>query len=463
MQILRKIRNFALKINENHSIMKRILIIIVHIFILLFLFSPFIWAQDPEYLEQVEQTETDTVQMYIKNAQYRKAVEYINLLEPNKELLYQKALCYRNLNDHSSAIEILNTILEEYPDDVPVLLQLALCYEATSRYMKSFDYYDRLLMIDSTNTYFEVRKADLLYRSEKYTLAIDAYSRIDSTYNPNYITRCLAMCYEKLNQPVETKYYYNKAWKLNELDAYSASSLVKMQVNEEDYLSAYENSEQYISKDSTYSTMNALNAFVYYNLDYYEIAIERFQKCLLQGDSSLLVNRSLGFSYYLSGMDSLALPLLQQAFLQDTTNTNVLFVLGKVNYKLGYYPEAVNCFLKALEKTIPSDALLYTLYKETAMAYEKNGAFQNAIQAYYSAISRAQNNTNKMELYYAMAILSENELKDYVQAIYFYKQYRLCLFNYQNSLKDEKEINEIESKLTALDEYIKQLTEETKQ
>jgi tetratricopeptide (TPR) repeat protein len=443
------------------EIMKPFQIKFIPVCILFFLCSPFVRAQDLEYQEQTKQVEADTLQIYIRNAQYRRAVEYINGLEPNKDVLYQKALCFRYLNNYASAIEILDTLSEEYPDDIPVKLQLALCYEAVSQYMKSIDCYNQMLLIDSTNTYFEVRKADLLYRSEKYYAALDAYNRIDLSYNPNYITRCMGMCYEKLNQPDEAKYYYGKAWELNTQDAYSANSLVKLQVKEEDYISAYDISERFIGKDSTNATMNALNAFVYYNLDYYDMAIERFEKCLQREDSSLLVNRSLGFSYYLTGNDSLAHPFLKQAFLQDTTNNNVLYILGKVNYKLGYYQEAVDCYMKMIENLIPSNVLVYGVYKGLAMANEKNGTFELAMRNYSKALGYTQDNSDKMELYYAMATLLDKELKNYLRALYYYKEYRLCLFNYQSSLKDEQEIDEIESKLTALDEYIKQLTEDT--
>ncbi|MCL1934740.1 MAG: tetratricopeptide repeat protein [Candidatus Azobacteroides sp.] len=422
---------------------------------LLFLCSSFAWAQDSVFQEQAE---PDTVQIYIRSAQYRQAVEYINRLEPSKDMLYQKALCYKNLNDYPSAIDVLNTLAREYPDDIPIQLQLALGYEAVSQYMKSIDCYDYLLRIDSANTYFEVRKADLFYRSEKYALALGAYGRIDSTYNPNYITRCMAMCYEKLNQTDSAKSYYDKAWESDARDAYSANSLVKIQIKEDDYISAYQNSEKYIQIDSANATMNALNAFIYYNMKYYDIAIERFEKCLQQGDSSLLVNRSLGFSYYLTEKDSLAYPFLQQAFLQDTTNTNVLYILGKTDYKLGYYSEAIECFLKIIEKLTSSDVLLCNINKELAVTYEKNGAFDYALEAYHTALNYARDNTEKMELYYSMAVLSENELKNYTPAVAYYKEYRRCLFNYQSSLTDEQEINEIESKLTALDEHIEQLT-----
>lgn len=432
--------------------------------ILFFLYPLLVWTQDLEYQEQEEQREIDTVQMYIRNAQFLRAIDYINRLEPTKEILYQKVLCYRSLNEYSNAIDILNILSEEYPDDIPVKLQLALCYEAIARYLKSIDCYNRLLMIDSTNIYFEVRRADLLYRSEKYTLAIDAYSRIDSTYSPNYISRCIAMCYEKLNQQNVAKFYYNKAWESDPSDAYSAGSLVKIQVKEEDFLSAYLNSEQYIKTDSTNATMNALNAYVYYNTGDHDIAIQRFQKCLSQGDSSLIVNRSLGFSYYLVNMDSLAQPLLRQAFLQDTTNINVLHVLGKVNLKLGYYREAIECFEELIKKALESvpPSLFYNVYNDMATAYEKNEEYKSAVEFYLKTLSyTSAGNNNRMALYYKIATLSNEKLNDYATAIAYCKLYRDTLLNYQKSLEDEKEINEIESKITALNEYIKQLTEKT--
>ena len=427
--------------------------------VLFLLCSPFIWAQDYESQEIIE---IDTLQMYIRNAQYKQAIEFISEKEQTKELLYQKALCYRYLNNNSNAIEILKPLTEEYPDDISLMLQLALCYEALAKYSKSIECYDNMLEIDSANTYFEVRKADLLFRAEKYNLALDIYNRIDLSYNPNYLTRNIAMCYEKLNQQDLAKNYFSRAWELNENDAYSANSLVKIEIKEEDFLAAYIDSERFIKIDSTDATMNALNAFVYYNMDQFDIAINRFEKCVEEGDNSLLVNRSLGFSYYLTGEDSLALPFLRQALLQDTTSANVVYVLGKLNLKLGYYPEAIDCFLKVIDIITPSKTLLYDSHKGLGFAHEKEGDFIKAIGAYNTTLSFTQKNNERMELLYSMATISDKELKDYMNAVYFYKQYYTCLLNFQNSLKDEKEIKENESKLIALEEYIRQLEAEVK-
>jgi tetratricopeptide (TPR) repeat protein len=300
----------------------------------------------------------------------------------------------------------------------------------------------------------------ILKRGCSSPVAYDTYSHVDSTYNPNYIAKSMAMCYDKLGQTDLAKDYFEKAWGLNAEDAYSANSLVKIQVKEEDYTSAYQNSEKFIEKDSTNATMNALNAFVYYNLKRYDIAVERFQKCLLHGDSSLIVNRSLGFSYFLGDMDSVARPFLQQAFLQDTTNNNVLYILGKVNHKLGYYQEAVECFSKMAERLTSSEALLYAVYKGLAEAYEKNGAFQRALDTYETTLKYASDNKDKMEVNYQMALIIDKELKDNNLAILHYQRYRTSLFNYQNSLTDESEIQDVETRLIALDEYIDSLKKE---
>ena len=447
--------------------MKNLFIKSILICVLFFLFTPFIFAQDYENQEIIEieypvVTEIDTLQIFIRNSQYKQAVEFINGKEATKDLLYQKALCYRYLNNNSNAIEILKQLTEEYPDDISLMQQLAFSYEATAKYNKSIECYKNMLAVDSANTYFKVRIADMLFRAEKYALALDAYNQIDLSYNPNYLTRCIAMCYEKLNQQNQAKKYFSKAWELNENDAYSANSLVKIQIKEEDFVAAYIDSERFIKTDSTDATMNALNAFVYYNMDQLDIAIERFEKCVEKGDNSLLVNRSLGFSYYLTGEDSLALPFLQQALLQDTTSANVVYVLGKLNLKLGYYPEAIDCFLKVIDIITPSKTLLYDSHKGLAFSHEKDGNFRKAVGAYNTTLSFTQKNNERMELLYSMATISDKKLKDYMNAVYFYKQYYSCLLNFQNSLKDEKEIKENESKLIALEEYIRQLEAEVK-
>ena len=92
--------------------------------ILSFFSAAFVWAQDSEQQQQIE---NDTLKMYISNAQYRQAIEFISGKEPTKDLLYQKVLCYKFLNNYSSAIEILDTLSEKYPQSIAYYREYRLC------------------------------------------------------------------------------------------------------------------------------------------------------------------------------------------------------------------------------------------------------------------------------------------------------------------------------------------------
>ena len=403
----------------------------------------------------------DILSVYLQTAQYQKAIEFINSQEPTKDILYQKAFCYRSLNEYQKAIEILESLVEQYPEDVPSRLQLALCYELTNRYLSGVDCYDELIKLDSVNTYFKVRKADLLYWSEKYPLALNEYLSIKEGYSPSYLDRRIGMCYEKINELDSARTHYYQAWEADSLDSYSALSLVKIHIKQNNYIGALHNSETFIFQDSTNLQMNILNAFTYYNLDLYEEAVRRFEKCRVMGDSSLIVNRGLGVSYYFLQKDSLALPLLKKAYEQDTTNVTVLYGLASANYNLGNYPEAIDCYGTLVERETPNRNTLYTYHRGLGDSFKSMGMFQEAYTGYMDALHYA--NTHQcMELYYLIADVCERELKDFRIALHYYERYKSSLSGYkwmlaEAEVPDTIEIKGIEQKLISLDEHIDSL------
>ncbi|GHU63787.1 hypothetical protein FACS1894160_1590 [Bacteroidia bacterium] len=413
--------------------------------------------------------EEDTLSVYLQNAQYQRAIAYIDNQESTKDLLYQKAFCYKSLNDYLKAIDLLEVLSEENPNDVPVKLQLALCYESTLLYPKGIACYDELIKIDSANTYFQVQKADLLYRSGKYQDALDTYFKINQDANPAYREKNIGMCYEKLNQVDSAKIYYYTAWELEPKDPFLALSLVKIHLKKEDFESALNDSERFLSQDSTHLPMKVLNAFTHYSLNNYEKAAPLFEQCRTEGDSSVIVNRGLGISYYFLGNDSLALPYLNQAFLQDTTNMTVLYGLASVHFNLEQYPEAIACYQKLIEHETPNRNTLYTYIKGMGVTYEKSRLFQEAYSQYMAALQYASS-LQSMELYNMIANISENQINEQNLAIHYYEKYKDCLQIYKKSLisreidADVKEIKimEIENKLTALDGHLDSLKNKIK-
>ena len=417
----------------------------------------------------VQAQEQDSVLTnFLQKAQYKQAIEYIDAQETGWNLEYQKALCYKYLNNYSSAIGILENLQKNYPDNIPVLLELARCYEINIQYPQSIYYYEKLIEADPDNIYFQVRKADLLYRAEKYAAALDDYLQIaPETYNPAYLKKSIALCYEKLNQPDSAKVYYQAAWEMDANDVFSVLSLVKLCIRQEDYTQALQYSENFLAADTTNVQMNVLNAFTYYSLNNYKEAARRLEKCRMAGDSSLMVIRSLGISYYFLQNDEAAYPCLQQACKSDSTNTTALYALASVSYNLKYYQEAIRAYYKLIERALPNKNALSTYYAGLAQACEKEGLFYDASMHYISATGYASSNTQQMELFFNLAVLMETNLKDYKSAVKYYTQYQGTLINYQDALLDKpdpdpEKVKEIEIKLDELGKYIRKLRTEHK-
>ncbi|GHV55950.1 hypothetical protein FACS1894182_01470 [Bacteroidia bacterium] len=428
--------------------------------------SFFLFVLLPGAISAQAQEEDTVLTNYLRKAQYQQAIEYINSQEATFDLLYQKALCYKWLNNHSKTIEILEFLQNHYPDDIPVQLELAQAYEANLQYPKSIHYFERLIQADSTNTYFKVRRADLLYRAEKYTAALEDYRKIDpENYNPAYLKRSIALCYEKLNRPDSAKVYYQAAWDADIQDVFSALSLTKLCIQQQDYDQALLCSEFFLAGDSTNAQMNALNAFTYYNLNVYDEAVRRFEKCRAAGDSSLIVNRSLGISYYFLQNDSAAYPCLQWAYERDSTNRTVLYALASTQYNLSHYPEAIRSYQELIQRELANPHVLYTYYNGLAKAYDKDSLYNDAARNYFIVSQYASSNEQKMDVFFHLSTLLEFNLKDYSKAVFYYTQYQATLLNYQNALlekanPDPEEVKEIELKINELNKHIRQLKEE---
>ncbi len=408
------------------------------------------------FLPVLAQEIPEELTVFIHQAQYQKALDIMDSLPENKELLVQKATCYKALNNYLQATHILEKLSEENPSDIPLKLDLAFCYKEMSRYPQSIACYDSLIQLDSTNMYFQIQKADLLCLLQKYSPAIQILRNINLQHPSTYLYKKLGMCFEKTYQTDSALVYYSKALEMEPDDYPAAISQIKMYLKKEDYASALEQTERYIAKDTANTQLHFLNAFSYYNLDRYEEAVQRFEKCLAKGDSSLMVLQGLGISYYFLENNKKAQPYLSQAYVLDTTNQKVLYPLAITSYETGRYKEAIQYYTSLLRIHLPNVKALFNLYAGLARSCEKEGRYQDAANCYSKSLQHAAEG-EEMEILYARSNLFEHQLHDYMSAHYSFKEYRLSLFNYQMNLKDSVEADEIEEKLKALDEHIKEL------
>lgn len=432
---------------------------------LLFLFVLFICN-----VNTFSQNTENKLSLYLQNYQYQQALDYIATQEPTKELLLQKALCYKALGMQKNSVEILQPLSDEYHKDIKIRTELALCYEAIGKRDESIACYDSLMVMDSTNVYFAMQKAELLYQQEKFKDALILYQNI---YDDKGFLNCLkrsAQCFEKINEPDSAKHYYSIAWEKDSTDSFSAANLINLNLKTEHYGNAILLSDIYVQRDSTDKQINVLNALSYYFSDLYEEAIERFKKCHEAGDTSLVVNRSLGIALYSMKESYDAQPFLEAAYRQDTTNNNVLYCLAIVCNDMGEHKKSIPHFHRLLDRTIPPDLTLYLYYRNLGLAYWKGKREQEAVDTYTKALAYA-NDDQKMNLYYTIADLSEHSLNKKTEALEYFRLYKVSLIAYMGRLREklakepddtdyQKGIKETEEKLKHLNTYIVDLEKE---
>jgi tetratricopeptide (TPR) repeat protein len=226
--------------------------------------------------------------------------------------------------------------------------------------------------------------------------------------------------------------------------------------------------------DSTNRQINLLNAIAYYGMDNYREAIARLEKCHASGDSSVMLNKTLGLSYYLINDYENAELYLNKAFGRDTTDTKMLFALAKTRFFLNHFSEAVDCYNRILSQLIPDEYLLFTIYKGMAESMENSGALDEAVLSYNIALSKTATNSEKMEIYYRLAIINEEKISDLKSAIFYYNRYQSTMQSYHKFMVNkldcdsllpedraliEKESAEIKTKIDAAEQYITQLTD----
>lgn len=391
---------------------------------------------------------------YIRNFQYQKALDYIEQQEPTKELLIQKAICYKVLGNYKEALHILDSLNEEYNNDFQIISEQALCYNVLGNSDASIGCYDKLINLDSTNVYFKLQKADLLYQQEKYEKALELFRLTDNKFK----WKRFGQCFEKMHMLDSAMIYFKEAWTMNPDDRFSAASLVNLCLKTDHKLEALSYSDTYMEKDTTDKQMNLLNALSYYSIDDYESAISKFKKCYDSGDSSLIVLRSLGISYYSMKRSKEAQPILERAFEQDSTNNNVLYCLAVSSNEIGECEKSIYFFNKLLDRTIPPDLTLYLYYKNLGTAYESASYYEESIDTFTKAINYADED-QKMTTYYLIANIYDNLLENKDKALVYFKLYKVGLTDYLTRLKekdevDRDEIADVESRLMHLKTHI---------
>lgn len=128
-----------------------------------------------------------------KQGKYEEALQYYNkassFASPCSEILYAKANAYKLIGKNEIALELAETIVEQYPQDVKILELCAESSYALGSYTKAEQYIVRVLQLAPENSEYLLFRAHLLILKGDYIKAsslLDAYSR-SNTSSRNYL------------------------------------------------------------------------------------------------------------------------------------------------------------------------------------------------------------------------------------------------------------------------------------
>lgn len=417
------------------------------------------------FLSVSAQESPDSLNYYIQNFQFKKALQWIDNQDEIVDNRYQKAMCYKALGENKMAIAILEEMSEDFPDDIKIKTELANCYERASKWKDVSNTYANLMAIDTTNLYFAIRKSEAEINRKNYKQAInDLEYVLQKDTLPNAV-KLLGKTYENMNKLDSAMYYYNVAWSADSLDSFSASNFVNILLKKKQYNDALNYSELALELVPDDKSLNMLHGYSYYALEDYENAAAVLEACFMAGDSSLVVNRSTGISFFYNGDNECSYEYLSRAYKQDTMNAVVLYNLAVSAREIGKCEESIKHHEALLERMIPSNMQLYLNYRSLAMAYEKDEKYQDAIQNYRKALEHATTD-QRLHILSPLASIYEYKLGDKIHdkstALNYYEQYSVALLGYITYLKNageatSLEIDEYEFQLKNLDQHIKEL------
>lgn len=82
------------------------------------------------------------IDSFINRYLFDKALGLIDSQEESNSLMQKKALCLKNLNKYANAITVGEEIVKKYPEDKQSVAELAICYQALSKWDKSLECYN---------------------------------------------------------------------------------------------------------------------------------------------------------------------------------------------------------------------------------------------------------------------------------------------------------------------------------
>lgn len=270
------------------------------------------------------------------------------------QAIYQQGMKFKDASNNKKALQLLEKAYELHPTD-SILRDIASVYYDRGIYRKSINISQSLLNKDSL-------EADLVL---------------------------IAKSHEKLNN-ADSALVYEKIIAQKNIE--NANNIINLAKNYEDrdmLDSALVVLDDFCLYDDENMAVNGLKAYLLYQTGEYEESLDEYRKLRNAGDNSTTTNYYMGLAY--ARVDSLqeAYDCLKIAARKDRyKNQYILAQYGIVASKLnGNEREGVNIISQAIEKILPDETLMWSLYNTRANANIRIFKFEDAIDDYKRSLT----------------------------------------------------------------------------
>jgi tetratricopeptide (TPR) repeat protein len=321
----------------------------------------------------------------IRDYQFSQALTLMDKAEDslNVTLLQRKGLCYSKLGDYGNAIIVYEHIRRTDSLHREALYQLGQLYSLTDEYDKAMSFFQTLIDVDSTNSFYFKQYASVAVKAEDLIAGIAGYLQV-VTLNPH------------------------------DIEAYAQLSKILLDAKQYDFVDS-----MLFTVLSTTENRQLRWLQVRANLgqEDYEAVVENTEKLISTGDTTVSYARVIGISYFQLDQHSKVIPFMELLLKNGIKADWIFYYLG-VSYQQVNEPlKGIHFLNMAIEEGISNNIVTY--YTQLGMAYEEVKDFKNAIRTYKAAYQHSKADI----LLYHLARNYDVYYKDKTQAQVYYKKY----------------------------------------
>ncbi len=362
---------------------------------------------------------TDSLLILLNNYKYEKVLGHIgNIHEDSLDntTLYLKATALKALYRFPEAIACYDTLYKSDSSNIKIAIELADCHRQNLNYNKPVELYEKALQYDPGNRYIMQLLANLQLATEKFDQAKIWYTKACANDTTGYLLKQIGYCYSRLSRNDSAVYFYLKAIANDPHDYQPVFRLGNIYKDQRKYNEALAITDTFLTGNPENKDVVRLSGYIHYLNQSFKNAIDRFKRSYELADSSLFVNKYLGYSYFKLNEFKNAIRYMEKVYAVDSSDVELCYALALAHD----VPQSIRYFNAAIDLGLPALKILPQLYSDLSLALTKDWKYDEALEALYTAQRLAPMD---QALVYKIAIHYDNWMDDKKMAVKYYKDF----------------------------------------